>query len=59
MFRGLRVSFGFAWVHSGPPRGRRVHSGSRRFTRAVLGVVAFIQVRLDSLRRDYGSFRYA
>ena len=52
-------SFGFAWVHSGAhrgihssaPKGRRVHWGSHGFSRAHLGVVGFIRVRVGSLRR--------
>ena len=28
---GLAGSFRFAWVHWGDPRGRQVHSSSRRF----------------------------
>ena len=55
------------WVHSGAPRVRRVHSRSlgftqarlvdvvhsrsRGFTSVRLGVVAFIEVRVGSLRR--------
>ena len=39
----------FALFHSGAPRGRRVHSGSRRLTRARLGVVKFIRVCVGSL----------
>ena len=30
-------SYGFAWVHSGAPRSRRIHSGSRGFTQAGYG----------------------
>ena len=36
-------SFGSSRVHSGTPRGRRVHSSSLRFTSALLG---FTRVRL-------------
>ena len=39
----------FAWVHSGSPWGRR---GSRSFTRAGLGVVGLIRVRLWLLWLD-------
>ena len=37
----------FAWVHSGTPRVRRVHSGSRRFSWEVFGVSGFIRVCVD------------
>ena len=42
-----KILFWFAWIHSGAPRGLPVHSGSRRFTRAQLGVVGFIDVRVS------------
>ena len=48
---GTSRSFAFAWDHFGAPRGRRVHLGSRLFTLARLGIVVFIWVRVDSLRR--------
>ena len=38
------VIVGFAWVHSGAPRDRRVHLGSREFTQArpqVAGLIRF------------------
>ena len=41
-------SLGFAWVNLGMPMCRRVHSGSRRFTVAVLWVVGFNRVRVGS-----------
>ena len=41
-----------AWVHSGAPSGRQVHSGSRGFTLARLGVVVLNRVRLGSLGRS-------
>ena len=44
-------SLGFAWVYSGASRGRRVHSGSRGFTRAGIGVTELIRFRVDSLGR--------
>ena len=40
-----------AWVQYRAPRGRRVHSGSRGFTRARLVVVVFIRVRVGLLGR--------
>ena len=40
--RGSPRSLGFARVHSGPAWRRRVHSGSRGFTSAQLGVVGII-----------------
>ena len=49
------LSFGFAWVPSGAASGCQVHSGSRGFTRASVGDVGFILVRLGSLGRDKGS----
>ena len=49
------LSFEFAWVPSGAPSGSRVHSGSYGFTRASLGDVGFILVRLGSLGRNKGS----
>ena len=74
---GSSGSFGVAWVHSntpcvvgfirvrvvhsGAPRGRGVHSGSRGFTWVRLPFVGFICVRVGSLRRAYdssGSFRF-
>ena len=39
----------FAWVQSGGPRGRRVYSGLRGFTRELRNVAEFILVRVDSL----------
>ena len=42
-------SFGFALVHSGAQRGLQVHSGSLRFTRALLWFVGFIRFGVDSL----------
>ena len=48
---GWSNSFGFASVHSGAPRGHRVHSGSRGFPREGLGDFVFICVRVGSLRR--------
>ena len=36
---GSSGSFEIAWIHSGAASGRQVHPGSRRFTRAHLGVV--------------------
>ena len=44
-------SFRFAWRHSGATSGRRVHTGSRVFTPAGLGVFGFIRVRLGLLGR--------
>ena len=44
-------TFGFASVQSGEIMVRRVHSGSRRFTCALLNVAEFIQVRVGSLGR--------
>ena len=35
--------------------GRRVHSGSRVFTQAHLGVAGFKRVPVGLLRRSYGS----
>ena len=43
-------SLWFAWVHSGEPKGRLFHSGSRArgFTHAHKDVVGFIPVRVAS-----------
>ena len=46
-------SFAFMWVYSGAPRSRVVHSGSRGFIRAGLGVLALIRFRVGSLRCDW------
>ena len=46
--------FGFEWVHSGAPRGRRFHSSSHGFTRARVRVVGFVLERVGSLVRAYG-----
>ena len=59
---GSWCSFGFhlvsssdsvvlAWVLSGAPGGRRVHKGSHGLTRARVGIVEFIRVRVGSLGR--------
>ena len=45
-FYGSSGSVWIARVHSDEPRGLRVHSGSRRFTRARLVVAISIQVRV-------------
>ena len=42
-------SIRFAWVDSGAPKGRRVHSGPLGLTRARQVVDEFIRVRVDSL----------
>ena len=63
--RRVSVSLGFGWVRSCAPsvlwsvrvcvgslscrRGCRVHLGSIRFTRTLLGVVGFNRVCVDSL----------
>ena len=52
---GSLGSFGFAWVHSGGPRGRLVHSAWHGFTSTRLGVVGFIKVLMGSLRRALAS----
>ena len=39
-------SLGFAWVHSGAPNDRPIHSGSRRFTQALISFVWFIRFRV-------------
>ena len=39
----------FTWVHSGATRSGREPLGSRGFTRALLGVVGVILVRVGSL----------
>ena len=49
------ISFVIAWLHSGAPRGGRVHSDSRGFTRTRLGVAWFVRVRVGSLWRILGS----
>ena len=41
--------FGFAWVHSCAPKGRRVHWDLRGFTRVLLKVEVFIRVSVGSL----------
>ena len=47
-------SFRFAWDHLGAPRIRRVHSWSRGFTPALLGVVWLIRVCMGSRGRAHG-----
>ena len=44
-------SLGLAWLHSAPPSGRRVHSGSRGFIWTRLEDFGFIRVRMGILRR--------
>ena len=51
---GSSGSFVLAWVNLFAPSGRRVHSGSRGFTRARL-VVEGIIVIVGSLRSVVGS----
>ena len=60
--RRAKVLSEFTCVHSGAPRGLRVHSGSHWFTGACLGVVGFIRIRVGSLVRTYamsGSLGFA
>ena len=45
----LLSSFWFAWIRSGAPRGRRVHSGYLGFTWVRLGVFGFIRIPVGSL----------
>ena len=47
---GSSGSFGFASVHLGAPRGRRVHSRSRGFSLARIGVFGFARVHWGTLR---------
>ena len=51
--RRAKGSSGFAWVHSGAPRGHWVHSGG--FTQGLLAAVAFIRVCVVSFGRIMGS----
>ena len=67
--KGASGLFGFEWVHlcvpkcrcvltgslTVVPRDRRVHSGSRGFTRACLEVVGIIRVLVGTLGRVMGS----
>ena len=46
-------------VYSEAPRGGGVHSGSRGFNQAGLGVVGFYRVREGSLGRALGSSGFA
>ena len=58
----LSGSFGFAWVHSGEPRGRLVHLRSRGFPLAHLDVVGFIRRSRGFTRAPkgiVGSFGFA
>ena len=41
-------------MHSGAPRGRRVHTGSGWFTQALLAVVAIIRVCVGTFERTFG-----
>ena len=43
------------WVHFDGPRGRHIHSGSRGFSPARLGVFRFVRVRVGSLVPPMGS----
>ena len=45
-------SFRFAWVYSSGARCSRVNTGSLGFTRALLGIVGHIGVRVGSLVRS-------
>ena len=49
----------FRMVHSGVPRGHRVHWVSRGFTRAGGGLLGFIRVHVHSLMRWLGSCGFA
>ena len=42
-------SFGIAWGNLGAPRGRRVHSSSRKLTRASLETAGFIRGHVGPL----------
>ena len=53
--KGSSDSFGFAFVHLGAIRSRRVYSGSRGFTRVRLEVVSVIRLRVGSLERIWWS----
>ena len=44
-------SFGISWVNLGASRGGRIHSGSRGFPVAGLGVVVFIPDGVGSILR--------
>ena len=46
---------GFAWVHSCPTKGRRVHSSSHGLTGALLNVSGLIRVSVGTLGRSFGS----
>ena len=52
-------SFWLAWVYSRAPSRRRVHSGSRVFTAAVLGFIWFCVGSLDRTKASLGSFAFA
>ena len=45
-------SLGFTWVYSGAPKGRRVHSDSRGFTRTLLKAAGLILGSVGSLGRS-------
>ena len=47
--RSRRVQLTFAYVYSGAPSGSRVHWRPRVFTRAYIGDVAFIRIRVGFL----------
>ena len=47
-------SFVFASVHYGAPIGSMVDMGSRRLTRACLGVMGYIRVHVGSLGGEGG-----
>ena len=49
--KGSPGSIGFAWIPSDAPRDRPEHSGARGFTRAHIGVTAFIRFRVGLLSR--------
>ena len=47
--QGSSGSFWFACGHSGGHSSHRVHSGTRGFTKARIGVVEYIRVQVSSL----------
>ena len=57
--RGRRVQILFAWIHSGAPRIRRVHSGSRGLILVHLVVVGVRVGSLGRAKRSPGSFGFA
>ena len=56
---GSSGSFELAFGHTAAPCGHRVHSDLRKFTRARIGVVGFIRVRVERALGSLVSFGFA